>query len=108
MLIMQCRKSLPLSSRASSGITYGKAANIAARKQYYNQNPDLIRYVLSKPPDRVKYTNLRVVRKDFEEIEKYGKEAGIFNGKTHFDEYADPSFVAEERGIEAWQWEMTK
>jgi NitT/TauT family transport system substrate-binding protein len=85
-----------------------QAADIAAQKQYYNQKPELIRYVLSKPPDRVKYTNLRVLRKDFEEIEKYGMEAGIFNGKTHFDDYADPSFVPEGRGVEPWQWEMKK
>ena len=39
--------------------------------------PKLLRFVLSKPPDRVKYTNLKVVRKDFEEIEALGKEAGV-------------------------------
>lgn len=85
-----------------------QAADIAAQKQYYNQKPELIRFVLSKPPDRVKYTNLRVVRNDFEEIEKYGLEAGIFNGQTHFDDYADPSFVPEGRVLEPWQWEMPK
>lgn len=85
-----------------------QAAEIAAKKQYYNQKPELIRYVLSKPPDRVKYTNLRVRQKDFEEIEKYGVEAGIFNGKTHFDDYADTSFVPESRVLEPWQWEMKR
>jgi len=85
-----------------------QAAEIGAKKQYYNQKPELIRYVLSKPPDRVKYTNLRVVRKDFEEIEKFGKEAGIFTGKTGFDDYADPSFVPEDRELQPWQWEMAK
>jgi NitT/TauT family transport system substrate-binding protein len=85
-----------------------QAADIAAQKQYYNQKPELIRFVLSKPPDRVKYTNLLIVRKDFEEIEKLGVEAGIFNGKTHFDDYADPSFVPEGKDIEPWQWEMKK
>ena len=38
-------------------------------KQYYHQDPKLLRFVLSKPPDRVKYTHLSLVRKDFEEIE---------------------------------------
>jgi NitT/TauT family transport system substrate-binding protein len=83
-----------------------QAADIAAQKQYYNQKPELIRYVLSKPPDRIKYTNLRVRRHDFEEIEKYGKEAGIFVGNTGFDDYADPTFVPEARALEPWQWEM--
>src|SRR5271167_1010774 len=41
-----------------------QAADFPAQ-HYYNQNPDLLRFVLGKPPDRVKYTNLRVLRKDF-------------------------------------------
>ncbi len=85
-----------------------QAADIAAQKHYYNQKPELIRYVLSKPPDRVKYTNLRVVRKDFEEIETYGLQAGIFTGKTGFDDYADTSFVPEGKTVEPWHWEMKK
>ena len=31
--------------------------------QYYNQNPRLLRFVLSKPPDRVKYSDLRLARR---------------------------------------------
>src|SRR5208283_3751335 len=76
-----------------------------AGKQYYHQNPALLRFVLSKPPDRVKYTNLRVRRKDFEEIEKLGVEAGIFEGTAHFDDYTDDSFVPDERNVEAYQFE---
>lgn len=85
-----------------------QAADIASRKQYYNQKPELIRYVLSKPPDRVKYTNLKLLRKDFEEIERLGVAAGIFTGQTSFDDYADGSFVPEGSEIEPWQWEMRK
>jgi NitT/TauT family transport system substrate-binding protein len=85
-----------------------QAADIAARKQYYNQKPELIRFVLSKPPDRVKYTNLRLRRHDFEEIERLGVEAGIFTGNTGFDDYADTSFVSAERKIAPWRWEMPK
>ncbi len=51
-----------------------------AGTQYYHQDPKLLRFVLSKPPDRVKYTHLSLVRKDFEEIEALGKEAGILAG----------------------------
>jgi NitT/TauT family transport system substrate-binding protein len=47
-----------------------------AGKQYYHQDPALLRFVLSKPPDRVKYTHLVLVRKDFEEIEALGREGG--------------------------------
>ena len=62
-------------------------------ENYYNQDPKLLRFVLSKPPDRVKYTNLAVRRKDFEEIELVGRESGTLQGTAHFEDYADPSFV---------------
>jgi NitT/TauT family transport system substrate-binding protein len=73
--------------------------------QYYNQDPKLLRFVLSRPPDRVKYTHLSLVRKDFEEIEELGKEGGILTGAAHFDDYADTSFVRDETLIRAYDWE---
>jgi NitT/TauT family transport system substrate-binding protein len=81
-----------------------QAADFAG-KQYYHQDPTLLRFVLSKPPDRVKYTNLSLVRKDFEEIEALGKEAGILVGTAHFEDYADPSFVPDETAIPPYDWE---
>jgi NitT/TauT family transport system substrate-binding protein len=77
-------------------------------KQYYHQDPALLRFVLSKPPDRVKYTNLRVLRKDFEEIEALGVESGILKGTAHFEDYADPSFVKDEATIQPYQWEASR
>jgi NitT/TauT family transport system substrate-binding protein len=74
------------------------AADFAGRL-YYHQNPDLLRFVLSKPPDRVKYTNLRVRRKDFEEIEALGMQSGILEGTAGFDDYTDSSFVPDESRI---------
>jgi len=74
-------------------------------KQYYHQDPKLLRFVLSMPPDRVKYTNLSLLRKDFAEIEELGKEAGILTGTAHFDDYADPSFVPDETSIHPYDWE---
>ena len=60
-----------------------QAADFTADK-YYHQDPKLLRFVLSKPPDRVKYTNLKVVRKDFEEIEALGKGGGCPQGDGPF------------------------
>lgn len=70
---------------------------------YYNQDPRLLSFVLSKPPDRVKYTDLAVLRSDFEEIERLAVEAGLTKGKAHFDDYADPSFAPAE--ARAYEWE---
>lgn len=77
-------------------------------KRYYHQHPALLRFVLSKPPDRVKYTNLRVVRKDFEEIEALGVESGILKGTVRFEDYADPSFVEDDAAIQPYEWEAAR
>jgi NitT/TauT family transport system substrate-binding protein len=74
-------------------------------KHYYNQDPRLLEFVLSKPPDRVKYTNLNVRRPDFEEIELLGRQAGILDGKAHFLDYADPSFVQDSAKVEGFNFE---
>ena len=76
-------------------------------QNYYNQDPKLLEFVLSKPPDRVKYTNLAVRRKDFEEIELVGRESGTLQGTAHFEDYADPSFVTDESTIQPYLWEAT-
>ena len=68
-------------------------------KFYYNQHPRLLEYVLSKPPDRVIYSNLKPLRANFEEIEVLAKEAGILQGTAHFDEYVDDSFAPEDDAV---------
>jgi NitT/TauT family transport system substrate-binding protein len=74
-------------------------------KHYYNQHPRLLEFVLSKPPDRVKYTNLNVRRPDFEEIAGLGREAGILSGKASFDDYADASFVQDSATVEPYAFD---
>jgi NitT/TauT family transport system substrate-binding protein len=80
------------------------AADFAGR-HYYHQDPELLRFVLSKPPDRVKYTNLRVRRPDFVDIEMLGVEAGILEGTAHFDDYTDTSFVPDESQIRPYEFQ---
>ena len=75
-----------------------QAAAIAARPEYYNQKSELIRFVLSKPPDRVRYTNLVPSRPDFEEIQRWAEKLGYFRPSAPddpfgFDDYCDPSFA---------------
>ena len=81
-----------------------QAAQFVA-KGYYNQNPRLLEFVLSKPPDRVKYTNLNVRRPDFEEIQQIGLDSGILRKKLDFLEYADPSFVPPTATIQGFKFE---
>lgn len=72
---------------------------------YYNQHPRLLEFVLSKPPDRVKYTNLSVRRPDFEEIVELGVLSGVLDGTVTFDDYCDPSFVPDDAAVPAYDWE---
>ncbi len=81
-----------------------EAAEFTA-KYYYHQDPRLLRFVLSKPPDRVKYTNLVVRKPDFLEIEQLGRLAGILKGKATFEDYSDTSFVRSGNSLAAYSWE---
>lgn len=81
------------------------AAADAAATNYYNQDPRLLRFVLSKPVDRVRYSNLTLHRAEFEEIERLGVETGALKGTAHFDDYCDTSFVRDGDPIQAWEWE---
>jgi NitT/TauT family transport system substrate-binding protein len=77
-------------------------------QHYYNQDPRLLTFVLSKPPDRVKYTNLKPMKKDFDEIEALAVESGIMQGTIHFDDYVDTSFVQDENAVEPYKFEDKK
>ncbi len=72
---------------------------------YYNQDPRLLRFVLSKPPDRVTYTRLKLARTDFEEIERLARETGLLDGPVSFDEYADVRFSEHTSGAKPYAWE---
>ena len=77
-------------------------------KNYYNQNPRLLSFVLSKPPDRVTYSRLKPLRADFEEIEKLGIEAGILQGTAHFEDYVDDSFAPDPTLVKPPAFEVKK
>jgi NitT/TauT family transport system substrate-binding protein len=75
---------------------------------YYNQNPRLLRYVLSKPPDRVTYSRLKPLRPEFEEIERLGKEAGMLQGTAHFEDYVDDTFAPDPATARPQEFEIKK
>ncbi|HEV2707574.1 MAG TPA: ABC transporter substrate-binding protein [Pyrinomonadaceae bacterium] len=77
-------------------------------QQYYNQKPELLRYVLSTPPDRVNYANLMLAREEFEKIATLGREAGILNGSASFEDYTDASFSDKTHGARSYDWEGPK
>ena len=79
-----------------------QAAAIASRQQYYNQDPELLRFVLSHPPDRVSYISLVPARRDFEEIQRWAERLGYFKPSVPddpygFQDYCDTTFTSGRR-----------
>jgi NitT/TauT family transport system substrate-binding protein len=87
------------------GMEHRMKAAEAVATNYYNQNPRLLRYVLSKPPDRVTFSKLALAREDFEEIAALALEAGILKKPLAFEEYADPRFSENTTGVGPYPWE---
>ena len=77
-----------------------EAAEISS-KHYYGQSVDLLKFVLSKPMDRVTYTRLAPLKPDFDEIMELGVEIGILDAEIAFEEYTDDSFV---RPLDELDW----
>lgn len=76
-----------------------QAALIASRQEYYNQDPELLKFVLTRPLDRVSYSSLDLAEQDFAEIQDYAERLGFFSFRPvskddpfGFDDYCDPSF----------------
>lgn len=91
-----------------AGLEHRMDAADAVAKSYYNQHPRLLRFVLSQPPDRVTYTNLRLAKKDFEQIAALALEAGILTGPIAFEEYTDTRFSEQTHGARPYDWRGTK
>jgi NitT/TauT family transport system substrate-binding protein len=88
-----------------AGMDHRMRAAVAVAKGYYNQDPRLLRFVLSKPPDRVTYTRLSLVRKDFEQIEALAVSTGILARAIPFEEYTDARFSERTAGLPPYPWE---
>ena len=78
------------------------AAEVAG-KRYYFQPPELLKHVLSKPPDRVRYTRLTPLKEEFDEIMELAFEIGVLSRRVAFEEYADDSFA---EGVEGGSWDL--
>lgn len=87
-----------------AGMDHRMAAAESVAKNYYHQDPRLLRFVLSKPPDRVTYSNLMLAKPDFEQIERLALEAGLLQGPIPFEEYADARFSEKTHGAKPYEW----
>jgi NitT/TauT family transport system substrate-binding protein len=70
-----------------------KAVAIAAGKDFFNQDPNILKFVMENPTDRVTYGDLRMIRSEFEELMQLSIEAGTIKRPIAYESYMDESFA---------------
>ncbi len=83
----------------ASPVNRSKAAHIAANKKFFNQDPNIIKFVMENPQDRVTYGDLRMLRPEFDELMKLSVEAGTLKRPVAYEQYVDNSFVKNIRPV---------
>ncbi len=74
-----------------------KAVQIAAGKDFFNQDPKMIRFVMQNPSDRVTYGDLRMIRSEFEELMQLSMAAGTIKHAIPYEKYVDERFARNAR-----------
>ena len=69
------------------------AADLAGRREFFNQDSSLIRFVMDNPKDRVTYGDLRLVKAEFDELMQLAYEGKILTRIVPYEKYVDDSFV---------------
>ena len=72
---------------------------------YYNQNPALLRWALTKPLDRVMYTPLAPRKPDFDLVRDLMIETGLLTQNIEFQEYTDLRFADHATIQTAWNYQ---
>jgi NitT/TauT family transport system substrate-binding protein len=70
-----------------------KAVTIASGRKFFNQDPNIIRFVMENPTDRVTYGDLTMIRAEFEEMMQLSIEAGTLKRPVAYERYVDESFA---------------
>jgi NitT/TauT family transport system substrate-binding protein len=80
------------------------AADFVGR-YYFNQPPKLLRWALTQPLDRVKYSPLSPRKPDFDLVRDLMIETGVLDRKIEFEEYVDTTFAERSLIQTAWKFE---
>ena len=74
-----------------------KAVEIAAKPKFFNQDPEVLRFVMGHPTDRVTYGDLRMVPREFDELMEQAVAAGALSRPVAYAKYVDESFARAAR-----------
>ena len=77
-----------------------QGVEIAAGADFFNQDVDVLKFVMRHPPDRVTYGDLRMIRQEFEELMQISLEVGILSRPVSYEKFVDESFVRNLRPVE--------
>lgn len=69
-----------------------KAVAVASQRHFFNQDPNIIRFVMENPSDRVTYGDMRMIEEEFNEMMELSLAAGTLRKPVPFDTYAAQSF----------------
>jgi NitT/TauT family transport system substrate-binding protein len=72
---------------------------------YYNQKPALLRWALTKPLDRVVYSQLAPRKGDFDLVRDLMIETGVLKKKIEFSEYTDTRFSDKASSQTPWRYQ---
>jgi NitT/TauT family transport system substrate-binding protein len=70
-----------------------KAVAIAAGPKFFNQDPNIIKFVMENPTDRVTYGDLHMIKAEFEELMQLSIAAGTIKRPIAYESYVDESFA---------------
>lgn len=76
------------------------AADLAARREYFNQDSALLRFVMDNPKDRVTYGDLRLVKSELDEIMELAYEGKVLTRRVPYATYVDDTFMRAYRPTE--------
>lgn len=74
-------------------------------RYYFHQAPELLRWALTNPPDRVTFAPLSPRRSDFELVQDLMIKSGVLDHKMPFEQYVDTRFAEGAVRETAWQFE---
>ena len=72
-------------------------SEIAAGRDFFNQDPKIIRFVMQNPSDRVTYGDLRMIRTEFDELMQLSMDAGTIKHPIPYEKYVDEQFARNAR-----------
>ena len=72
-----------------------KAVAIAAGRDFFNQDPNILKFVMENPTDRVTYGDLRMIRAELEELMQLSIAAGTIGHPIPYERYVDERFARD-------------